>query len=855
MIYLFNEKENINISQIGGKGKALLQTYQATFPVPEFIILSVDYLDPWFETITHSNEYIETLSNTSIESCEVLKNKILSLTLTEEMKISLTNSLDLLDSDLFAVRSSSPEEDLENTSFAGMYDTLLGITHEKLEKAIVEVFASCFDYKVISYKKKNNINISKTRIAIIIQKQLNSEVSGVGFSLNPINNCYDEVVINASFGLGESVVSGIVTPDIYIYDFVHKKIIEKKINQKNIATCLKEGGGIQQEEIKNKNSETLQNQQIIHLASLIKKCEQYYKKPVDIEWAYENNKLYLLQTRPITTYLPFFEELITKPGYKKRFYMDLMIMTQGFDKPMSVLGLDTWSKLISRIKGGMMTPYIHGTAPALHGRQYISFTDCQKIIGKKNTLKLLGEYDKNINDIFKKINLDPHFPKHKPEGTKNIGFKIATFIIQILPSMIKSMFSDYKQVIKQYNKDTQKLFNTIDKVKTLNNINFKNIFIEAAKIFEENTNSMGMIFAGMLAHKEIKKIFKGENIETEITALSMDLDGNPTSEMGHLLFDMASHKDFQNTKTLEEFLTHLEKHTYSKEFMDMYYTFMKKFSCRGIMEIDIATKRVYEDLSLLYNQLKNIDITDNQILYVKQKRLEAYSTLLQKAKEKNKEKQFINAAERFQKTFGYREFPKYVIVYMFSALHQLCLNIAQEWVEQKRLKDPYQIFDLTIDNISKGQADSSFDLLSARNHNLEGYKKVEHIKNWPLVIDSRGKIYTPEIEIKNGDFIGQAIAPGKVQGKVKILHEPYEKPLLPGEILVTRATEPSWTPIFTNAAGVIMEIGGPLQHGGIIAREYGIPCVSGLIGIMSILKDGDNIEIDGSHGVVRIIDQ
>ena len=145
--------------------------------------------------------------------------------------------------------------------------------------------------------------------------------------------------------------------------------------------------------------------------------------------------------------------------------------------------------------------------------------------------------------------------------------------------------------------------------------------------------------------------------------------------------------------------------------------------------------------------------------------------------------------------------------------------------------------------------------MSIREKNLEPYKVVAHIKDWPLVIDSRGKIFKPKIEFKDGDIIGDPIASGKVIGRVKVLNSPYEKPLNFGEILVAKATEPSWTPIFINAAGVIMEIGGPLQHGGIITREYGIPCVSGLMGIMDILKDGDLMEVDGNNGTVHIIEE
>ncbi|WP_275540594.1 PEP-utilizing enzyme [Vallitalea guaymasensis] len=132
---------------------------------------------------------------------------------------------------------------------------------------------------------------------------------------------------------------------------------------------------------------------------------------------------------------------------------------------------------------------------------------------------------------------------------------------------------------------------------------------------------------------------------------------------------------------------------------------------------------------------------------------------------------------------------------------------------------------------------------------------MKNIKEWPLIFDSRGKIINSKIEAKDGDFVGIKIAPGKVTGRAKILRSPYEKPLSEGEILVAKATEPSWTPIFINAAGVVMEVGGPLQHGGIIAREYGIPCVSGLVGIMDILNDGDLIEVDGTNGIVKLVQE
>ena len=143
--------------------------------------------------------------------------------------------------------------------------------------------------------------------------------------------------------------------------------------------------------------------------------------------------------------------------------------------------------------------------------------------------------------------------------------------------------------------------------------------------------------------------------------------------------------------------------------------------------------------------------------------------------------------------------------------------------------------------------------MKLREVNLQPYKDTEQVRDWPLVIDSRGKIFKPKIQAKEGELTGDPISPGIIKGRAKVLQIPYEKPVEPGEILVTKATEPSWTPVFINAAAVVMEIGGPLQHGAIIAREYGIPCVSGLMGAMELIKDGDLLEVDGTNGVVRII--
>ena len=291
MIFPFNYNKELKLAEVGGKAKALIQTTNAGMPVPEGIVLSVLFFHEWLQDIKASEVWKVMLQDMSKDHCDKVKTLAEEKRFTRTQKQIFEEKLMALNGQVFAVRSSSPEEDLEGSSFAGMYETYLGVTTDQLESVIAQAFSSCFDYRVMEYKNKNDIDLGDTSIAIIVQKQIASDVSGVGFSLNPLNNCYDEVFINASFGLGEAIVSGIVTPDTYIIDSVKKKIIEKQVKEKSISLWLRDSGGIEEKVNDEPNKQALADHQILELSTLIKKCEKHYQMPMDIEWAFENGKL------------------------------------------------------------------------------------------------------------------------------------------------------------------------------------------------------------------------------------------------------------------------------------------------------------------------------------------------------------------------------------------------------------------------------------------------------------------------------------------------------------------------------------------------------------------------------------
>eukprot|EP00833_Pecoramyces_ruminatium_P006777 jgi/Orpsp1_1/1180809/evm.model.c7180000074698.1 len=362
-IVFLNSKTLPEIAEVGGKGYSLVKLSSLNLNVPNGIVLTVTFFKEWInkvKTTTLYQQFLELLKkDNNSNDCSSILNQIKdwcldNLTLTEKKLKDIEKSLKSLfpedyDKILYAVRSSSPEEDLSGASFAGNYETYLGIKFDSIEKYVLKSFISCLDFRVIKYKSEKGFNTSDVKIAIVVMKQINCDVSGVGFSINPLNNDYDEAVITSNFGLGESVVGGIITPDEYIINKLSKKIVSQKLGSKDKIVKLNENNNetsiIEQTE-ENKKQSSLTEELLIKIVDSIINIENYYEIPIDIEFGVENEVLYILQARPITTYNIIPKELLTEPHEKRQLYFDTTIAVQGFDKPLSTLGSGVLKVLI-----------------------------------------------------------------------------------------------------------------------------------------------------------------------------------------------------------------------------------------------------------------------------------------------------------------------------------------------------------------------------------------------------------------------------------------------------------------------------------------------------------------------------
>jgi pyruvate,water dikinase len=279
---------------------------------------------------------------------------------------------------------------------------------------------------------------------------------------------------------------------------------------------------------------------------------------------------------------------------------------------------------------------------------------------------------------------------------------------------------------------------------------------------------------------------------------------------------------------------------------------------RGPGELELANSRYGDDPRLALEQMSYMVDSDFDPEAMQKKlvveRQQAFEQLM--AKFSGRKRRQLERVYKILDLLGpTRDTPKYLWVLDNSAVRRRALQEGEKFFESGRLDAHEDIFWLTLDEIDAANADPAFDLRQVRDEKQPFYRKLDRVLAFPHLIDSRGRI--GQVEKPKGDpnvLTGLGISRGVATGRVKVLHKPREKPVEKGDVLVAYTTDPGWTPLFINAEAIILEVGGMLQHGGVVAREYGKPCVAGIQGITTTLQDGQLVEVDGTTGMVRILD-
>jgi phosphohistidine swiveling domain-containing protein len=871
--------EVVSADLIGAKARSLQQLTAAGFRVPPAIVIPATFFQPWFAAIRSLPCWTAWRAGQREQwpvLCGPIKTAALTLPWTEAQQLVLDELAAHLAAhgpgQRFAVRSSAPDEDAASASFAGLYETELGVAAADMHAAIRRCFAACLDYRVFAYKAVHGMDLYGLGMALIVQLQIDSEVAGVGFSINPLTNDYDESAIDANWGLGESVVAGMATPDHFVVDKCTGAVIERRLGEKQVAVQLSPLSGTDAGPHPRRAEYCLSDAQVRELNGIICQLETLYGHPVDIEWTYAHGELFILQARPITRYVPLPAEMLSAPGTKRTLYMDIAL-SKGMtsNAAISPIGLD-WlggdmanmlKHCIGKVALDVRSPdgllYLGGARMYMNLSKLLCFTSPAQLA------KSSAATDQLMADILAGIDPDRYRAARRPAWIWPA--------LRVLPGALwrlrRALWRALRSVIapenthRLYQRD-QLAFGTCfaslsDDALSLEEFQRRHGARAIAHIIDIDMPALGM---GVLAGAMVQRLARGQGIEAVSLAeqISRGISGNLVVEMGIQIFRMAKMLDAAAFTDLDALQKRIEQRQLPADFLAAWDAFMLSFGCRGPGEMDLANDHYADEPAILLRQMSFMADSgaqfDPEAMHrtLVHQRQQAYGALRHRFGwvRRTLLRRTYAVADLFG---GTRDTPKqHNLMYQHAARKRLLVEGAK-LVAAGRLDRPDQVFHLTMSDLLAAGKDPALDLRELGRQRSHFSKQLNnHVRTFPALIDSRGRIQrAPRRAERPGEFTGMAVSPGVVSGRIKLMHDAHGKGIEKGDILVAFTTDPGWTPLFVNAAAVILEVGGLLQHGAVVAREYGKPCVAGIPDILNCFTDGQLAEVDGTAGVVRII--
>ena len=878
-----------------------------SLPVPPGIILPVSFFSTWQYAIKHLPLW-QTLhsllnassSTTSTNQLEQALTSIRSwctshLSFTPQQQQQLTSSLQQhipqYETTLYAVRSSSPTEDLSSASFAGVYETFLGVKYSDIHTYVLNTFLSVLDIRLFQYKQSKHFDPLDISIAIIIMKQLNSAVSGVAFSLNPLTNDYDEVLINSNFGLGESIVKGTSTPDRFIINKHTCEIKETKIGNKTTLTRLAHSGccGTVDEEVPQhqRASQSLSLLFITQLTTFIKQLETAYNNtPLDVEFAIENNELYLLQARPITTYCKLPQDITTFPSEQRQLYLDITLVIQGFSKPISLLSIETLASVINKIALNVYGTYdflnVKNSAVGVVGGKIIAnLSNIWTKISKASTQTFFQHISTVTSNIISQLNEDEYV-------NNNVCYKINVsplgmcWRVPVWRMVFYNWFAKSTlYYLNYYADDVEKISERYERDCISGKVSFEYAVEQMGYAFARffSGNMVSVFYNAIASFVEFKGMFKqyennariADDLHNVLKCLPYVTiqQGIDLYKLSQTLVERGGDRCKYNEMSVNEFINQFNMHQLPTQFYDMYETYMKKYGFRGEGELDMANPRNYEQPEVILNQLHAMlhHQDDNPLQHfetAERERPLRFERLKEFARANGFENEFVQSYNRCMTYLPYRESMKYYVIRLLGHFKRMILHYAHEvFIKHELITDINDIwklslssFKMILNNPSQYNTNTVRDIIK---HDQVNHELFTAWTRTPAVFDSRGKFFQQQhmthhhSQSKQHIIRGESVSWGCYKGKAKVMRKCNEKEFISGEVLVTKATDPGWTPLILRCGAIVLEVGGMLQHGALVAREFNKPCVVGVDNVMEVIKDGDEIEVDAINGEIRLI--
>jgi pyruvate,water dikinase len=881
-----------NLAKTGGKGMNLARLARAELPVPGGFLITTQAYRDFVDSNNLALTIQQTIAQTDFNNPAALNEASTAIRaqfdqgqmptqIKQAIMAAYQNLIDNQKSSIenlpVAVRSSATAEDLPDMSFAGQQDTFLHVIGEAaLLKAVVDCWSSLWTARAIGYRARNGIAHEDVALAVVVQIMVPSEASGVLFTANPLNGKRSEMVIDATLGLGEALVSGQVEPDQYIVG-ENGTILQKQIGAKSTIIRGLAGGGVVTEQVAAANQQAIPDAVIGELAALGQQVADLFAFPQDIEWGWADGKLYLLQSRPITSLFPVPEWAAQNPQLQVMFSF---ASVQGVMDPITPLGQDTLKGMLPGL-GQLFDLHRSRANQTLvldsAERLWVNFTAAVRHpMGRKVIGTALPMIDPTAGQAIGSLLDDPRLQPERRWFRIKTFVRVGRFLLPVLGGVWRAMRHPDREraaaqaVLREMEQGcAQDLTTAVTLPQWLNS-------------FEHYTRDglatvlirfLPLVAAGMASLRLVYKLTEPIHEQgTDPLVLMRGLPHNVTTEMDLTLWhtaqairaDEAAYQAISQGDP-EELAQAYRARTLPTAGQTAVTHFLEKYGMRGLAEIDFGRPRWRDNPAPIFRTLQSyLQITDPDQApeAVFAQGAEAANTavtqmttaLKQTRHGRLRAKLLPIAVRRLRALAGLRESPKFLIISLFGHLRRALDPIAADLAAQGILAQPDDIFFLYVDDlaaIAAGQTEGWPARIRERQARAAREKQRRQIPNLLL---SDGTAFYEGTASGDGDLSGTPVSPGSAEGIVHIVLDPHQAQLAPGEILVCPGTDPAWTPLFLAAGGLITEVGGLMTHGSVVAREYGIPAVVGVHQATTRLQTGQRIRLDGSSGQIDILE-
>lgn len=868
----------VGLAECGGKGLNLARLSRAGFPVPPgFIITTAAYrqmaqaarLDSLLERLTGlTSDDPETLEREAARVREALESTPIPAPLRAELEQAATPYATVP----VAVRSSATAEDLPGLSFAGQQDSYLNVVGPaQVLAAVVRCWGSLWTARAVGYRARAGINHREVTLAVVVQQLVTAQASGVMFTADPLTGRRDRIVLEATRGLGEALVSGQVEPDHYLLDH-QGRLLERSLGAKAVTTVPLPGGGVETTP-EQRAGWAIEAEQAAALARLGERIQAEYGEPQDVEWALADGELFVVQSRPITSLYPLPEPVDNADELS--LYVSFGSF-QGMLEPITPIGQEA---LITLFRG--MPEAFGGRRPVSRALDALPL---MRVAGERIWLRidpvlrhpighrLLSRLQAAADPAVASIVAQLDEPRWQPGSFCLPRLPRAALTpLRLLPEMARAL-RDPAAARRRLEHACDQLvarcaarehrsaaYPTAQARLTARLDSWEESLTEAVSALVPRFLPIMPVAVAAVAW--LQHLGGVDSLET-----LRSLDGNVTTEMDLALWevaariraDAAARRLLAETDT-EQLVAQLRTGSLPEVVQQGLTRFLERYGMRGTGEIDLGKPRWCDDPTPVIDSLRGYvtlpDDAETPDVAFRDGRTAAAAALRRLTNQlpRCQAAQARILARIIRGNFGARETPKFTLIRVLGVLRSGLLSSGADLVAAGRLDRADDVFFLHLGDLRQAWALGPDELRARVATNRQRYRVEQQRQQVPRVILGDGRTFYQGLG-GDGDLTGSPVSPGVVEGPVRVVLSPSGAGLQPGEIMVCPGTDPSWTPLFLTAAGLITEVGGMMTHGSVVAREYGLPAVVGVHEATQRLRTGQRIRLDGSTGAITLLD-